>query len=380
MSDTTCPDCSAAVAATDRFCGQCGAKLTLTLTDTASPEAAPSEAAPPAHDSDDWTRLVDAPAPAPAPKTEVGGSATIAPPMSEFAELEAAARADADVVTDFPEDDQHVPPRRRWVGPALFALAAAAVAGGVWWTSADRNPTAQLAPEDELTPEDERLAWQAAYRDEFVSDTLTLLANRPAERRDYPSGTFASVQSTLEEGTEVTGRWVRGHDGQSKWLRLADGGYVAEADLIAPDAVGAPILIPFSNRDSGFGPAIASYIEVASAQARARYARIDALPPDERDKALAQLDETQSTYVRVPNRRFHGLTVTAVAVHYEASGIIFREPVATVMRVFRERGLRVSNDGAVPLPADAAESCSFTSTADWPETAAYGATQLVCGV
>lgn len=365
MSDTTCPDCSAPVAATDRFCGQCGAKLALA-------DSAPDPVTPPADDADDWTRLVDAPASAPV--VDVNESAPIPPPTEEFADLEAATTADAD-------DNVYVLelPRRRWVGPALFALAAAVVAGGVWWTSADRSPTAQLAPEDEMTSADERTAWQSAYRDEFVSETLTLLVNRPAERRDYPSGTFSTVQSTLAEGTELTGRWVRGHDGQSKWLRIADGGYVAEADLIAPDAVGAPILIPFSNRDTGFGPALRVYLDRARAQATARYARIEALPEDEREKALAQLDETASTYVRVPDRRFHGLTVTAVAVHYESSGIIFREPVATVMRVFRERGLRISNDGAVPN-SEEFEFCSFTSTAEWPETAAYGASELVCGV
>jgi hypothetical protein len=82
----------------------------------------------------------------------------------------------------------------------------------------------------------------------------------------------------------------------------------------------------------------------------------------------------------VPARRWRGLTVTAVALYYESQGVTFREDVATVRRALEAAGIRVRDDGVIPLPDEEAIGCGVNSTAQSPKARAYGATELTCGV
>ena len=273
---------------------------------------------------------------------------------------------------------------RRWpVWLPFAAVGAVAVAGLGWaYLAAHRTPpAAQLGASDEpavIAPLSDNAAWIASYTDSFLSGPVTLVTSATARQRDYPTADGSSVQRTLGAGESVSGRWVRGRDPTTRWLRLASGGYVWEGNIAVPGGAGSPIAIPFSNASPGFGPEIGAFIDQANAAARARYDRVDRLPQAERERVLDSI-ETASTYVRVPNRRFLGLTVTAVAVHYEASSIYFREDVATVLAAWRAHGLLVDADGNVALPNSEAESCSINRTTQ-AYGGAYGVTSLTCGV
>jgi hypothetical protein len=267
-------------------------------------------------------------------------------------------------------------------GVALDAGQHSAAAGLGWAYYANNRaaPAAELGAVDDsavTTPGTDTAAWRAAYSDTFLSEPLTLVTTGEARQRDFPTADGSTVQSTLNAGEQLSGRWVRGRDPATRWLKLTSGGYVWEGNLAVPGGPGSPIAIPFNNANEGFGPEIGTFLDQASAAARARYERADRLPEGERERFLDSI-ETASTYVRVPNRRFRGLTVTGVGVHYEASSIYFAENVATVRAAWRVNGLVIDPDGNVPLPDSEAGSCSIGSTTH--DDRPYGATALTCGV
>lgn len=80
------------------------------------------------------------------------------------------------------------------------------------------------------------------YEDKFVSSTTSQYVVSAARKRDYPTTLGSTVLSTLLPGSELNGRWVRGGDGESLWLKTEDGGYVWEGNLA--DAYGWPDIPP----------------------------------------------------------------------------------------------------------------------------------------
>jgi len=205
-----------------------------------------------------------------------------------------------------------------------------------------------------------------------------MITSAAARRRNLPSTQTTQELGSLEAGTALSGRWVRGHDGQSRWLKLADGSYVWEGNLVEPGGPGSPIAIPFTNANFSFGREISGYLDQARATAASRIARADALPEKERLQRLDAL-ETMSTFVRVPNRRYLGLTVVGVGQHYESSSIYFREGPAAVIAAFRANGVKLADDGVVAGASDEPESCSINAVQS-AEEGALGATALTCGV
>jgi hypothetical protein len=91
-------------------------------------------------------------------------------------------------------------------------------------------------------------------------------------------------------------------------------------------------------------------------------------------------EQDTNGYAAVPSRVLHGLTVTGAGSHYEGSSIIFRENAAAARAAFRAAGWQVSSDGSVTVGADDPYVCSIQSTAQWPESARYGASELSCGL
>ena len=91
------------------------------------------------------------------------------------------------------------------------------------------------------------------------------------------------------------------------------------------------------------------------------------------------IQEGDSVYKAVtPARPWRGLTVTAVALHYESVSVVFQDAPERVAAVLRDAGVRVGRDGSVPVPDT--EGASQMLTATKGEGARYGRTELDCGI
>lgn len=371
-----CANCGHVAPTGDRFCSKCGAPLAATE---------PSEEPAPDTEDSSWVALVGEAAPPastrPSPPVEVAPD-----PQPEPIAATPIPSSAEESVADYDDRDPLPPPVGRTRDKGLWiAVVAVGIVGAlalvVWtvnWAGSNDNRI-EIAEEsdDPAAPEDE---WQAAYTDTFLSEAdITLVTGAEARQRDYPTTEGTTVQRTLAPNSQVTGRWVRGRDPTTKWLKLADGGYIWEGNLSVPGGEGSPIEIVLDNRTGRFGPEIEAYLDRVRSQARVEYERIDRLPEKEREQAMNDL-EGRSTWLRIPARRWHGLTVTSVAQHYEGHGVTFREDEATVRRALIAAGVRVDRDGTIPLSEEEFGSCGIASTADWAEARPYGATSLSCGV
>ena len=365
-----CENCGHVAPTDDRFCSNCGAPL---------PAAeAPEEPAPDPEDSG-WIALAGEATPPP--------STPAYPPVEVEPEPLAAAPIPPPAEEPLASYDDSTPPTVRSRDKGLWiAVVAVGIVGAlalvVWpmnWTGANDNRIEIAAESDDpAAPEDE---WQAAYTDTFLSESdITLVTGAEARQRDFPTTEGTTVQRTLAANTQVTGRWVRGRDPTTKWLKLAGGGYIWEGNLAQPGGEGSPIEIALNNRRANFGPEIEAYLERARVQQRAKHDRLARMSEKELQTDAASELEMGSSYERVPNRRWRGLTVTSVAQHYEGHGITFREDEATVRRALAAAGVRVDSAGTIPLSEEEAISCGIGSTENWEEARPYGATSLTCGV
>lgn len=261
--------------------------------------------------------------------------------------------------------------QRRW---PLFAGVAAlvAVAGAAgWWWGANSQPE-MAAVQAEAVPSTP-IPTAARPADTFLSEGVTLRVSANADVRDWPSATAGGVVRSFAAAAPVTGRWVQGADGASRWLRLVDGGYVAATSLTTPAPAAPPtgpaIRINISNQGCQWGDDLRPYFDrsIAARDAQAA-ASPDGISP-----------EDASSFITVPNRSWRGLTVTAVAIHWESSSVYFREPVAEVRRVLRANGIEVSDLGEMPIRnEEAVEGQSLDPTN--PEDRRYGASGITCGV
>lgn len=81
-----------------------------------------------------------------------------------------------------------------------------------------------------------------AYADHFLTATdESLQVVSPANLRDRPSSQGTTVLRQLRAGEEISGRWVRGVDPTTRWLRVNIGtraGYIWERNLGPPGAAG----------------------------------------------------------------------------------------------------------------------------------------------
>lgn len=358
-----CSACGAELDAGARFCSRCGAPVTV--------GEVPGDAA---KEDASWVDLASGSG------TAAAAAAPAAVPRPVPGD---AVRADPPVMAshDAPRPIDHGNRRKlAWMIVLLVGIvgAVAIVGWAMQWSRGQAGSSVVADSGDDPAPSGVD-AWQAAYRDTFVgAGEETLVTGGEARQRDFPTTEGTTVQRTLPAGTSVTGRWVRGRDPTTRWLKLASGGYVWEGNLAEPGGAGSPIALTISNRRPDFGPDVAAYLDQAEERQRAAFARLETMDPKER----AELDETQiaTTFVRVPGRRWRGLTVSAVALYYESHGVIFREDPATVRRALAAAGVRVQDDGVIPLPDEEAIGCSVEATARSPGARAYGATELICGV
>lgn len=255
------------------------------------------------------------------------------------------------------------------------ALAALLVAGIAWWAFSDLQvngiqPKAKAAADKGTVATAPVASAEAPYADDFLSPADEPMVTRgPVALLPLPGQSAGAPLRSMPENAALTGRWVRGTDGTSRWFRVNGGGYLPAAAVVAAPAT-APVVRPF-DMNAAFGAPLRSYFEVAEREHR-------------RALEIAQKkggDETAASgFATVPSRSLVGVTVTGVGAHWEASTVMFRENVGTVAAALRRAGWQVARDGTINVGPDVAESCSISSASQWPEFATYGATVLSCGV
>ncbi len=205
-----------------------------------------------------------------------------------------------------------------------------------------------------------------AAEQQYLSGVVQMRAVAGAQVRDWPSESSGNTVRTIPATSDVVGRWVRGADGRSRWLRLTEGGFVSAAALNEPAPTAPPIQISVSNRNCEWGADFDRY-----------YARASEI---KRQAEQAQGNELESVVVRVPRRPWRGLTVTGVEAQYEGSAIIFAEPIDRVRGVLTESGVTIAADGNIPLADDGENVAIQSLQTTQGGTTRYGATALVCGV
>lgn len=256
-----------------------------------------------------------------------------------------------------------------------FVFAVMAIGGLAWWAFSDLEvngikpkqaeaaSTAPAAAAPATVPD-------AAYVDSYLSPADEAMVTRgPVALQPLPGVSAAPSLRPLPQGAPISGRWVRGTDGTSRWFRVNGGGYLPEASVVAAQAV-APRMRPF-DMQAAFGASLNGYFVTAQAE---HQRALELAGKKGGDEVAA------NGFAAVPARSMHGLTVTGVGSHWESSTIMFREPPAVVRAALRRAGWQVSDSGDITLAPDAEESCSIGSTGEWPDFARYGATVLSCGL
>lgn len=360
-----------------RFCAQCGAAFEAVAA-TDAVEAV--DAVTPPQDShplypgveDAVDELVVPPAPEAAP-----ASTSTPSPAAEVPPAGMVSPAPAFAPTPPPYVAADAPPAANRTPLLLggLALAALAVGGLAWWAFSDIEvngikPKQGEAASDTVVAEAPVAVPEAVYVDDFLSPSAEPMMTRgPVALMPAPGPSAAPALRSLPENAPITGRWVRGADGTSRWFRLESGGYLPAVAVVAARAV-APVVRPFNMRED-FVNDLMPYLQQASAAHRAAMELAEKKGGDEQDT---------NGYAAVPSRVLHGLTVAGAGSHYEGSSIIFRENVAAARAAFRAAGWQVSSDGSVTVGPDDPYVCSIQSTAQWPESARYGASELSCGL
>lgn len=180
----------------------------------------------------------------------------------------------------------------------------------------------------------------------------------------------------ISAGTKLTLSGLTDNDYIEIKLKKGGVGYIADGAAIVARANGRPVAIGFNPQTCNFGGELGAEFEKIGARLRAQWAALEdkEYPDDEaREKAMGAV-EGRSTYQRLP-RSYEGLTLTAIAQHYESQSVYFADPAAKVIEVFRAKGFRIGRDGSFPSTELYA---GISSTRG--EGAAYGKSELGCGV
>jgi zinc-ribbon domain len=156
-------------------------------------------------------------------------------------------------------------------------------------------------------------------------------------------------------------------------IKLKKGGVGARIIALAN---GKPIAIAFDSESCSFGPEIDGMFSTMGDRLRAQYKALENkdYPTEEaREKALGAI-EGKSSFQKL-QRTYEGLTVTAIAQHYESQSVYFAEGPAQVIAALKGKGYKIGADGNFPS-TDLYAGVGATAG----EGRAYGKTDLGCGV
>jgi hypothetical protein len=199
--------------------------------------------------------------------------------------------------------------------------------------------------------------------------------NGPIEIWSQPD-TASNLVDRMAPGTTLSLFGITANDFIEIKLKKGGVGYIADGARIAALADGKPIAIAFNPSSCSFGPEIDGMFAAMGDRLRANYKQLENrdYPSDEaRERALASI-EGKSTFEKL-QRNYEGLTVTAIAQHYESQSVYFAEPPARVIEVFRSKGYRIGRDGQFPS-TDLYAGIGTTQA----QGARYGKSDLTCGV
>jgi hypothetical protein len=180
----------------------------------------------------------------------------------------------------------------------------------------------------------------------------------------------------VSEGTKLTLAGLTGNDYIEVKLKKGGVGYIADGAAIIARANGKPITISFNPQTCNFGGELETEFAKIGARLRAQWTALeDKEFVDEaaREKAYGAA-EGKSTFVRM-QRSYAGLSLTAIAQHYESQSLYFADPPARVIEAFRAKGFRIGRDGTFPS-TELYAGISGTRS----EGASYGKSELGCGV
>lgn len=200
-------------------------------------------------------------------------------------------------------------------------------------------------------------------------------ADRAIEIWAQPA-TASTLLDRVGPGTPLTLSGLVAGDFIEVKLKAGGVGYIADGKRIAALANGKPIAIAFNPNSCSFGSEIDTMLEAIGKRMQAQYRAIENRDyPDEaaREKALGAIDG-KSAFQKL-QRSFEGLTVTAIAQHYESQSVYFAESPAQVIATFRAKGFSIDRNGAFKsqdLYAGIGKSAG--------EGARYGQADLSCGV
>jgi zinc-ribbon domain len=188
----------------------------------------------------------------------------------------------------------------------------------------------------------------------------------------------APILDRVAVGTPLTLFGLTANDYIEIKLKKGGVGYIADGARIAElaSAKGKPVAISFNPASCNFGGELEVEFGKLAAKARAAYEALNNrdYPTDEaRDKALGTV-EGKSYYQRL-ERSFNGLSVTAIAQHYESQSIYFADAPDKVIAAFKAAGHKIGRDGQFPATELYA---GIGATAG--EGRSYGKTDLSCGV
>ena len=202
----------------------------------------------------------------------------------------------------------------------------------------------------------------------WVADTAIEIWSQP--------DTASTLVDRVAPGTTLTLFGLTDNDFIEVKLKKGGVGYIADGAKIAERANGKPIALAFNANSCSFGPEIDALFSKMGDRIRTNYKALEnkEYPSEEaRAKALVAV-EGRSTFEKL-QRSYEGLTVTAIAQHYESQSVYFADPAAKVIEAFRAKGYKVGRDGSIPSTDLYAGIGSATG-----EGARYGKSDLSCGV
>jgi hypothetical protein len=177
-------------------------------------------------------------------------------------------------------------------------------------------------------------------------------------------------------GTVLTLAGLTANDYIEIKLKKGGVGYIADGARIIALANGKPIALAFNSESCSFGPEIDGLFSTMGDRLRAQYKALENkdYPSEEaREKALGAI-EGKSSFQKL-QRTYEGLTVTAIAQHYESQSVYFAEGPAQVIAALKAKGYKIGADGNFPS-TDLYAGVGATAG----EGRAYGKTDLGCGV
>jgi zinc-ribbon domain len=217
---------------------------------------------------------------------------------------------------------------------------------------------------------------------EAAPPEITKLLNDKIWEADSPidiwqvAGPADTLLDRVSAGTKLTLVGLTANDFIEVKMPKGGVGYIADGAAILARLGGRPIAITFNPQTCSFGNELGAEFTKIGARLKAQWQALEdrEFTDDEAREKAYNAAEGKSSYVRIA-RSFEGLSLTAIAQHYESQSLYFADPPAKVIEVFRNNGFRIDGNG------------NFASTelyagisATRGEGASFGKTELGCGV